>query len=97
MIVGQPMTFAGRGRFNQPNATAMQTITMDANAMMEELHDRMPVILERRIWLHGWAEVAGDPAALLKPAGNEVLMVWPVSKQGGHSEEQWGGIFGGGR
>ena len=42
------MTFAGRGRFNQPNATAMQTITMDANAMMEELHDRMPVILERR-------------------------------------------------
>jgi putative SOS response-associated peptidase YedK len=26
-------------------------------------------------------EVAGKPAGLLKPAGDDVLEIWPVSKQ----------------
>ena len=56
-------------------------ITTDANPLITELHDRMPVILEpqdRPTWL---GEVEGDPTPLLRLAGDDVLKVWPVSKQ----------------
>jgi putative SOS response-associated peptidase YedK len=44
---GQPMAFAGCGRGS--DGTVLRTFTIiatDANALMAELHDRMPVILE---------------------------------------------------
>ena len=43
----------------------------------------MPVILEPEVGRHGGGvgEVAGDPATLLRPAGDDVLEIWPVSKQ----------------
>jgi putative SOS response-associated peptidase YedK len=41
----------------------------------------MPVILEPEDWPAWLGEVVGDPAALLKPARDDVLRVWPVSKQ----------------
>lgn len=47
--------------------------------MMAELHDWMPVILgplDRATWLD---EVAAVSATLLRPAGEDVLKVWPVS------------------
>jgi putative SOS response-associated peptidase YedK len=56
-------------------------ITTDANAMMARLHDRMPVILESHdcpTWL---GEVEGDAATLLRPAADDVLKVWPVSRR----------------
>jgi putative SOS response-associated peptidase YedK len=56
-------------------------ITMDANAMMVELHDWMPVILESEDWPTWMGEVDGAPANLLRPAADDVLKVWPVSKQ----------------
>ena len=40
----------------------------------------MPVILEpddRSVWL---GEVAGDPGSLLRPAADDVLRLWPVSR-----------------
>ena len=48
--------------------------------MMAELHDRMPVILEAGDWSQWLGEVEGDPAALLRPAADDVLKVWPVSR-----------------
>ena len=54
---GQPMAFAGLWeQFEWPDGTVLRTftiITANANAMMAELHDRMPVILEP-IGRHGW-------------------------------------------
>jgi putative SOS response-associated peptidase YedK len=41
----------------------------------------MPVILEPPDWPAWLGEVEGDPATLLRPAGDNVLSVWPVSKQ----------------
>jgi putative SOS response-associated peptidase YedK len=41
----------------------------------------MPVILEQQDWPTWLGEVEGDPATLLRPAGEDVLKVWPVSKQ----------------
>jgi putative SOS response-associated peptidase YedK len=46
-----------------------------------EVHDRMPVILEAKDfeqWGHGDTK---DAAALLKPADDDTLQRWPVSKR----------------
>jgi putative SOS response-associated peptidase YedK len=82
---GQPMAFAGLWEgFRWPDGTVTRTftiITTDANQMIAELHDRMPVILEPDDWPAWLGEAEGDPATLLRPAGDEVLKVWPVSRQ----------------
>jgi putative SOS response-associated peptidase YedK len=49
--------------------------------MMTELHERIRAIIDPHAWPTWLGEMEGDPAALLRPAGDEVLKVWPVSKQ----------------
>ncbi len=56
-------------------------ITTFANEFVGKLDDRVPVIREPQDWPTWLGEVEGDLAALLRSAGNEVLKVWPVSKQ----------------
>ncbi|MBM4403069.1 MAG: SOS response-associated peptidase, partial [Candidatus Cloacimonetes bacterium] len=58
-------------------------ITTEANNPMSKVHDRMPVILESRdmeTWLdHGFT----DPPSLhylLKPCGDDLLTMYPVSR-----------------
>jgi putative SOS response-associated peptidase YedK len=54
-------------------------IITDANEFVAEVHDRMPVVLEPdqfEPWFSGSAGVE-----LLKPAANDVLQRWPVSKR----------------
>ncbi len=51
------------------------------NKLAATIHDRMPVILEAKNferWEHGNAENA---AALMRPADDNVLQMWPVSKR----------------
>jgi len=51
-------------------------VITDANEVIGELHDRMPVILEQdqfEPWLSGAAGVE-----ILTPAANDVLQRWPV-------------------
>jgi putative SOS response-associated peptidase YedK len=51
------------------------------NKLAATIHDRMPVILEAKNferWEHGNAEGAG---ALMRPAADDVLQKWPVSKR----------------
>ncbi len=50
-----------------------------ANATMAPIHDRMPVILEAPDWPLWLGETGGDAAALLRPAAEGALRVWPVS------------------
>ena len=57
-------------------------ITTYANETVGELHDRMPVILEQKGWPTWLAEVEGDPATVLRPAGDDVLRVWPCQQAG---------------
>ena len=57
-------------------------ITTEANALMAELQDRMPVILEPYDWPTWLGEVAGDQAVLLKPSAEDVLKVRPVKQAG---------------
>jgi putative SOS response-associated peptidase YedK len=54
-------------------------VITDANEFVAEVHDRMPVILEVdqfEPWLSGSAGLE-----MLKPAANDVLQRWPVSRR----------------
>jgi putative SOS response-associated peptidase YedK len=81
---GEPLTFAGlwdEWRDKQAGDTikSCTMIITNANAFVGDLHDRMPVILEGdqfEAWLTG---AAGTE--LLKPAADDVLQRWPVSKR----------------
>jgi putative SOS response-associated peptidase YedK len=79
---GEGMAFAGlweswRGEGDEIVRT-FAIITTDANETMRAVHDRMPVILapdDWAVWLEG-----DDQAPLLRPAPNDLLRFWPVSK-----------------
>jgi putative SOS response-associated peptidase YedK len=47
---------------------------------MQQLHERMPVILEPADWPAWLGEAEGDPTSLLRSAANDVLKLWPVSR-----------------
>lgn len=47
---------------------------------MQVLHERMPVIVDQQDWPVWLGERAGDPAGLMRPAGNDLLHLWPVSR-----------------
>jgi putative SOS response-associated peptidase YedK len=59
-------------------------LTTAANSAMRKLHERMPVILEAPDWPLWLGEVPQDPAALLRPAAETVLRLWPVSRRVNH-------------
>jgi len=84
---GQPMAFGGLWEsFRWPDETVTRsfTITTSApNAEMAELHDRMPVVLEQADWPVWLGELDGDHAALLRPASDGLLRVWPVDRRVG--------------
>ena len=79
---GEMMAFAGiwenwRGEGDEVVRT-FAIVTTDANAPMRAIHDRMPVVLAPDDWAE-WLE-GEDPAALLRPAPDDLLRFWPVSK-----------------
>jgi len=81
---GEPLTIAGLwDEWKDPQTQVMlQSCTMiitNANAVASKVHDRMPVLLRHEQfdrWLTG---AAG--AELLKPAPDDYLQAWPVSRQ----------------
>jgi putative SOS response-associated peptidase YedK len=83
---GEVMTIAGlwSGWVENASGETLKSCTMlitDPNKFVAEVHDRMPVILSAKnleLWEHGDAK---DAAALMKPAADDVLQKWPVSKQ----------------
>ena len=88
---GEPMAFAGVWSIwrdpTQPDAEPTRTfsiITTTANATLEPIHDRMPVILPASAWPTWLAPVPTDPGellALLRPAPDDLLERYPVSKR----------------
>ncbi len=80
---GAPLTFAGLWEgWRSPEGEVVRTfaiLTTAANALMSRLHDRMPVVLEEADW-SAWLGTDGDAQALLRPAAEDVLRLWPVSR-----------------
>jgi putative SOS response-associated peptidase YedK len=62
-------------------------ITTEANKVMAEVHDRMPVILDKADWPKWVGEVAAtedELYALLKPAPIDRVKIWPVDNRVGN-------------
>ena len=66
------------GETSRP-AKSCTIIVTDANALTRQIHDRMPVVIapeQFEPWLNG---VSGTE--LLKPAPEDMLQMWPVSRK----------------
>jgi putative SOS response-associated peptidase YedK len=92
---GKPMAFAGlwetwhgaKGGAGNGEGGAITTcciITTAANALMETIHDRMPVILDRdqwSDWLSPQRHDADTLLPLLRPHDPTSMQAWPVSRE----------------
>lgn len=83
---GQAITIAGLWSNWKDKATGedLKSSTMlitEPNRLAAEVHDRMPVILEANDFEQWERGDVKDAAALMKPAGEDVLQAWPVSKR----------------
>ena len=88
---GEPMAFAGLWSIwrdpTQPDAEPARTfsiITTAANATLEPIHDRMPVILPASAWTPWLASTPPEPGellALLRSAPDDLLERYPVSRR----------------
>ncbi len=82
----QPMAFAGLWeRWQSPEGEAVEScsiIVTNANAIMQPIHERMPVILAPEDWDRWLQPDAGDRQILqnlLRPYDPEAMEVWPIS------------------
>lgn len=83
---GKPMAFAGLWEtWTGPNGEELETaaiITTTANRQLAPIHDRMPVIVSPEafdFWLDSTKVDAQTAAALIAPAREGLLEVYPVS------------------
>ncbi len=81
---GTPLAFAGVWEWwKAPDGELVRTfaiLTTAANATMGVLHERMPVIVEPDAWAVWLGENSGEAVALMRPAGDGTLHLWPVSR-----------------
>ncbi|MFA6121729.1 MAG: SOS response-associated peptidase [Sideroxydans sp.] len=84
---GEPMAFAGLWEEWKPSdGEAIQTcciITTEANAIMQPIHDRMPVILnpdQWEQWLSHEVRRADLVQPLIAPHDSESMQAWPVTR-----------------
>jgi putative SOS response-associated peptidase YedK len=81
---GEPITFAAiQDAWTNPETgeriRSCSMVITEANKVVSDVHDRMPVILELKDieqWERGDVK---DAAALMKPTAEDVLQKWPVS------------------
>jgi putative SOS response-associated peptidase YedK len=90
-VDGLPMEFAGLWSIwrdpTQPEAEPVRTfsiVTTAANATLAPIHDRMPVLLapaDRDRWLAPTPADPGELIGLLRPAPDDLLELFPVSRR----------------
>lgn len=83
---GQVMTIAAlwsdwKNKETGENLKSCAMVITEPNKFVGEVHDRMPVILEAKNFEQWESGDVRDAAALMKPAGEDVLQKWPVSKR----------------
>ncbi len=96
---GNPLSFAGI--WDTATAVGGETIescsiiTTDCNALMQPIHDRMPVIVAIEAW-STWLNPSSQPdeflLPILKPFDPDQMRVWPVSPAVGRVAISGGGI-----
>jgi putative SOS response-associated peptidase YedK len=53
-------------------------ITTDANELVVDIHDRMPLILEPHDYTR-WLSDEPDPRDLMRPYAAKPMRIWPIS------------------
>ena len=53
-------------------------ITTDANELVADIHDRMPVILAQADYAR-WLGEEPDPRDLMRPSPADLMRMWPIS------------------
>jgi len=90
-VDGEPLAFAGLWSTNSKAAPASVSCTMlttSANQDMADVHDRMPVILERESWGRWLDPYESDPQRLedlLAPSPPQTLRSYPVAREVGNA------------
>jgi putative SOS response-associated peptidase YedK len=91
MIDGQPYAFAGlwekwKDRAAGVDLLTFTVITTDPNEVVQQMHDRMPVIIPERDY-ERWLQ-PGDPARppvdLLRPYDADKMKAWKVGREVGN-------------
>src|SRR5262249_3388575 len=91
---GEPMAFAGLWEFwNSPDGPveSCSICTTEANTMMAELHDRMPVILPAQSidqWLDPFVSEPDELKPMLRQFPPGEMQAWPVGKAVGNVRNQ---------
>lgn len=81
----KPMLLAGLWERWDKGESPLETftiVTVEANDLMAQMHDRMPAVLEEEDlarWLDAEGVPAGEAAAMLRPCDPALLMCRPVS------------------
>jgi putative SOS response-associated peptidase YedK len=83
---GQPITIAGlwdewHDKSTGEKLKSCAMVITEPSKFVAEVHDRMPVILEAKDFEQWERGDAKDAAALMKPADEDILQRWPVSKR----------------
>jgi putative SOS response-associated peptidase YedK len=81
---GQPLAIAGLWEsWVSPAGEIVGTyciVTVPANVTVALIHDRMPLVLEEADWPLWLGEVEGDPATLLRPSPDDVVVMRPARR-----------------
>ena len=82
---GAPMMLAGLWDIwlgaDRSKLRSFTIITTGANDIARPIHGRMPGIVEAGDWPLWLGDDEGDAGSLLRPAGDEILRAWPVSRR----------------
>ena len=84
MKSGQPFALAGIWEnWRKPDlgewVRTFAIITTEANELLREIHDRMPVILAPEAYDRWLSCIEPDPHDLLVPFPSELMRIWPIS------------------
>jgi len=80
---GKPFSFAGLWDLWGSKLYTFTIITTEANSLLKNIHDRMPVIIpedKRELWLNPKIKTTEDLLPLLKPYGSDELDAYEVSR-----------------
>ncbi|MBY2944213.1 MULTISPECIES: SOS response-associated peptidase [Rhizobium] len=86
MADGSPFALAGIWEiWRSPEGVDVRNfaiVTCEPNAMMAQIHDRMPVVLHREDY-ERWLSPEPDPTDLMKPFPAELMTMWPIGRNVG--------------
>ena len=98
-FISLPEPFAMAGLWESwkaPDGSILRTccvITTGPNAVMEPIHDRMPVIIAPEDWGRWLSAPVEDIAELVRPYPDDAMQAWPVSRRVSKTAEDDAGLI----